>query len=92
MYVPVMVWQLSHVFDLRFRSIHIQGGAFSNDIGDRLRTLGDQKKLSQGDIEHRCGLLRCYISRVENGHTIPSIETLERMARPSEVPFYLLEE
>ena len=59
-------------------------------IGDRLRALREQKKLSQGDIEHRCGLLRCYISRVENGHTVPSIETLEKMARALEVPLYQL--
>ena len=39
------------------------------------------KKLSQGDIEKRTGLLRCYISRVENGHTVPAIETLEKLAR-----------
>ena len=44
-------------------------------IGDRLRTLREQKKLSQGDIEKRTGLLRCYISRVENGHTVPAVET-----------------
>jgi transcriptional regulator with XRE-family HTH domain len=55
-------------------------------IGDRLRAIREQKNLSQGDIEHRCGLLRCYISRVENGHTVPSIETLEKMARALEVP------
>jgi transcriptional regulator with XRE-family HTH domain len=59
-------------------------------IGDRLRTVREQKKLSQGDIEQRCGLLRCYISRVENGHTVPSIETLEKMARALEVPLYRL--
>src|SRR6266516_3220299 len=50
-------------------------------IGDRLRALREDKKLSQGDIEKRTGLLRCYISRVENGHTVPAIETLEKMAR-----------
>jgi transcriptional regulator with XRE-family HTH domain len=55
-------------------------------IGDRLRELRDTKKLSQGDIEKRTGLLRCYISRVENGHTVPAIETLEKMARALEVP------
>jgi transcriptional regulator with XRE-family HTH domain len=49
-------------------------------IGDRLRALREEKKLSQGDIEKRTGLLRCYISRVENGHTVPAIETLEKMA------------
>jgi len=59
-------------------------------IGDRLRGLREEKKLSQGDIESRTGLLRCYISRVENGHTIPAIETLEKMARAMEVPLYQL--
>ncbi len=59
-------------------------------IGDRLRELREEKKLSQGDIEKRTGLLRCYISRVENGHTVPAIETLEKMARALEVPLYQL--
>jgi transcriptional regulator with XRE-family HTH domain len=59
-------------------------------IGDRLRGLREEKKLSQGDIEKRTGLLRCYISRVENGHTVPAIETLEKMARALEVPLYQL--
>ena len=57
-------------------------------IGVRLKSLRDAKKLSQGEIEQRTGLLRCYISRVENGHTVPSIETLEKMARGLEVPIY----
>src|ERR1700731_1962529 len=59
-------------------------------IGDRLRALREEKKLSQGDIEKRTGLLRCYISRVENGHTVPAIETLEKMARALEIPMYRL--
>jgi len=59
-------------------------------IGDRIRLLREQKKLSQGDIEKRTGLLRCYISRVENGHTVPAIETLEKLARAMEVPLYQL--
>jgi len=59
-------------------------------IGDRLRVVREEKKLSQGDIEKRTGLLRCYISRVENGHTVPTIETLEKMARALEVPLYQL--
>ena len=59
-------------------------------IGDRLRELRDAKQLSQGDIEKRTGLLRCYISRVENGHTVPAIETLEKMARALEIPMYQL--
>ena len=59
-------------------------------IGDRLRTLREEKKLSQGDVEKRTGLLRCYISRVENGHTVPAVETLEKFACALEVPLYLL--
>ena len=59
-------------------------------IGDRLRELREGKKLSQGDIEKKSGLLRCYVSRVENGHSVPAIETLEKMARALEVPLYLL--
>ena len=59
-------------------------------IGDRLRALREAKKLSQGDIEKRTGLLRPYLSRIENGHTVPSIETLEKLARALEVPLYHL--
>jgi transcriptional regulator with XRE-family HTH domain len=57
-------------------------------VGDRLRAIREEKKLSQGDIEKRSGLLRAYISRVENGHTVPSVETLEKLARALEVPLY----
>jgi transcriptional regulator with XRE-family HTH domain len=59
-------------------------------IGDRLRVLREQKNFSQGEIEKRTGLLRCYISRVENGHTVPAVETLEKFARALEVPIYQL--
>ncbi len=59
-------------------------------IGDRLRELREQKNLSQGHIEKRTGLLRCYISRVENGHTVPAVATLEKLARALEVPLYKL--
>jgi transcriptional regulator with XRE-family HTH domain len=59
-------------------------------IGDRLRALRDAKHLSQADIESRCGLARPYLSRVENGHTVPSVETLEKWAHALEVPLYQL--
>jgi len=59
-------------------------------IGERLRALRDEKKLSQGDVEKKTGLLRCYVSRVEHGHTVPSVETLEKMARALEIPMYKL--
>jgi transcriptional regulator with XRE-family HTH domain len=60
------------------------------NIGPRLRALRKEKKLSQGDIQKRSGLLRPYLSRVENGHTIPTVETLGRIAKALEVPLYEL--
>jgi transcriptional regulator with XRE-family HTH domain len=59
-------------------------------IGERLRALREEKKFSQGDMEKKTGLLRCYISRVEHGHTVPAIETMEKFARALEVPMYQL--
>lgn len=59
-------------------------------VGERLRVVREKKNLSQGDVEHRTGLLRCYISRVENGHTVPPVETLEKLSRALEIPLYQL--
>jgi len=56
------------------------------NIGETIRTLRLQKGMSQGDIEKRTGLLRCYLSRVENGHTIPSLDTLAKISSAMEVP------
>src|SRR5258708_5731187 len=60
------------------------------DIGHRLTSLREEKKLSQGDIEKRRGLLRCYVPGGETGHTVPAVETLEKFARALEMPFYQL--
>ena len=59
-------------------------------IGQKLKEIRESMNLSQGDIEERTGLLRCYTSRVENGHTVPSVQTLEKYARALEVPLYKL--
>lgn len=55
-------------------------------IGTTIRGYRLQKGLSQGDIEKRTGLLRCYLSRVENGHTVPSLDTLAKIAGALELP------
>jgi transcriptional regulator with XRE-family HTH domain len=60
------------------------------DLCCRLKQIREWRNLSQGDIEQRTGLLRCYISRVENGHTVPSIETLEKLCRALQIPIYQL--
>jgi len=59
-------------------------------LAGRLQQLREAKELSQGDIEKRTGLRRRYISSVENGHTVPLIETLEKISRALEVPMYQL--
>jgi transcriptional regulator with XRE-family HTH domain len=55
------------------------------NIGEVIRTYRSQRGLSQGDIERRTGLLRCYLSRVENGHTVPSLETLAKIAEAMDI-------
>jgi transcriptional regulator with XRE-family HTH domain len=59
-------------------------------IGERLRHLRQAKHMSQDDIEKRAGLLRCYISRVENGRTVPNVVTLQKLAAAFEVPLWKL--
>src|SRR5579871_6130535 len=59
-------------------------------IGPRLKTLREEKNFSQGTIEKATGLLRAYVSRVENGHTIPGVETLEKWARALDMPLYVI--
>lgn len=56
------------------------------NIGSTIRTYRLQKGMSQGDIEKRTGLLRCYLSRVENGHTVPSLETLQKISAALDLP------
>src|SRR6201996_9041866 len=55
-------------------------------IGTTIRAFRLQKGLSQGDIEKKTGLLRCYLSRVENGHTVPSLDTLSKIALALDLP------
>src|SRR5438128_12220916 len=72
-----------------FPLIIVQGGRFMV-IGDRIRALREAKSLSQGYIEKRFCLIRSYLSRVEHGHTVPSVETLEKLAHAIGVPLHQL--
>ena len=72
--------------DMQTIPVDLAGGAvdavsISMNIGTTIRGYRLQKGMSQGDIEKRTGLLRCYLSRVENGHTVPSLEPLQKIAR-----------
>jgi transcriptional regulator with XRE-family HTH domain len=66
------------------------GRPIAGSIGKRLRELRTHRNMSQGDIEEKTGLLRCYVSRVEGGYTIPSVETLEKFAAALAVPLHAL--
>ena len=55
------------------------------NIGEVIKSYRADRGLSQVDIERRTGLLRCYLSRVENGHTVPSLETLAKIAEAMEI-------
>jgi transcriptional regulator with XRE-family HTH domain len=70
--------------------IKTPGRELGMQIGERLRELRTVMSLSQGEIERRTGLHRCYISRVENGYTVPNVQTLEKWARALELPLYKL--
>lgn len=59
-------------------------------IGERIRAIRELAGLTQRDIEERSGLLSCYISRVENGHTVPSLDNLDKFSRALGVPLYEL--
>jgi transcriptional regulator with XRE-family HTH domain len=54
----------------------------------RLRALSKEKKLSQRDIARKTGLLRGNMWRLELGCQVPTIETLEKIARALEIPMY----
>lgn len=57
-------------------------------IGQRLRDIRVAKNLRQDAIEQVTGLARRYISRVENGHTVPSVGTLQKCAGALGVQLY----
>lgn len=59
-------------------------------IGQRLHELREAKNFSQGEIERRAGRLRPRISPVDNGHTSPSLETIENFARALDASAYQL--
>ena len=57
-------------------------------IGQKLREIREAKNMSQVEIAEATGLVQPYVSRVENGHTIPGVETLEKWASALKVPLY----
>jgi transcriptional regulator with XRE-family HTH domain len=54
-------------------------------FGQRLRQVRLHAGLSQSALEERSGIPKARLSRYENGHVLPSIETLGRLAAALEV-------
>jgi transcriptional regulator with XRE-family HTH domain len=81
-YSPDINFSLANVYYSGYHSRYL----LSMNIGVTIRNFRLQKGMSQGDIEKRTGLLRCYLSRVENGHTVPSLDTLSKIAGAMELP------
>lgn len=77
------LWLMAHMqmIPADLESGPVEDLSISMNIGTAIRGYRLQKGMSQGDIEKKTGLLRCYLSRVENGHTVPSLETLQKIAR-----------
>ena len=67
-----------------------RNGSAPERIGIRIRDLRRRRGFSQRDLQQRTGLMRCYISRLENGHTVPTLEILERLAAALDLPLYWL--
>lgn len=54
-------------------------------IGPRLRNARRAAGFSQNDLEERSGVPKARLSRYENGHVVPTLETLDRIARAFDV-------
>jgi transcriptional regulator with XRE-family HTH domain len=64
------------------------GGEHMSDertFGQRLRETRIKAGFSQSDLEEVSGIPKARLSRYENGHVAPSIQTLERLARALQV-------
>lgn len=79
-------YSISPILRLLFTRLSARQKKRKMNIGETIRNFRLQKGMSQGDIEKRTGLLRCYLSRVENGHTVPSLDTLSKIAGSLDMP------
>jgi transcriptional regulator with XRE-family HTH domain len=59
-------------------------------LSDRLRAIRAAKRQSLAEIADRMALAPSYLSRVEDGDTLPKIETLEKWAVALDVPLHRL--
>lgn len=61
---------------------HLQERAFMSELGQRLRTLREERGLTQQALAQAAGIATDMVSRLENGHySSPGLRTLLRIAQ-----------
>lgn len=56
-----------------------------NKVGQNIRKARVGAGMSQNDVQARCGIEKPRLSRYENGHILPTIETIEVLAKALKV-------
>jgi transcriptional regulator with XRE-family HTH domain len=64
-----------------------QGGVVLATIGENIKRVRKEKKMTQKDLGEIVGISNTYLSDIEIGRTNPSIKTLKRIAKGLEVSY-----
>src|SRR5918912_1661090 len=75
-----MVARTGDATAVRFERGHGSMRKDGKNFGQRLREARITAGLSQSELEEISGIPKARLSRYENGHVAPSIQTLERLA------------
>jgi putative transcriptional regulator len=68
-------------------------GMDSKKLGKKIKLARIEHDMTQGDLAEAIGALQKSISRYETGTSLPSLETLEKIAKTLKKPFgYFLDE
>jgi len=59
-------------------------------LGETIAFYRKKKGLTQEQFAEKAGTANCYISRIENGHDIPSVPKLQDIATALEAPAWVL--
>jgi len=59
-------------------------------LGERIKQIRREKKLTQEELATRADVNRSYLSVIENSHSSPTVDVLERLAQALEVSLWTL--
>lgn len=60
------------------------------ELGDRIKILRINRKISQSQLANQVGITRTYLSLIENNNKKPSLSLLERIGRSLQIPLHIL--